>query len=118
MLFLTEKRINIGINEHAGEAQRHGVLCAVVKKDGKETEVRIPVIIDKPHLVCDGLNYATWRRVKTQLRKMGITASHIELKFDEKKFERAGHYCYTLDEYKEIYNLSSKGKPVYTEGFA
>lgn len=107
MLALCERRIHIGINQHAGEAQRHGVLWVNADlENGKRVSLRAPIIIDKPQLVRDGLNYATWRRVKRQIEKMGINATHIELKFDGK------HYCYRLDMYKELY-ATSGGTPLH-----
>ena len=117
MLFLSEQRINIGVNQHAGPEQRHGVLWAVVTKDGVAENIRYPLIIDKPHLVCEGLNFATWRRIKKQIKKMGIEATHIELLFHAKKFPDAGHFCYLLSEYKELYNAKNKGRPIYQNGY-
>lgn len=115
MLALCERRINIGISEHADEQTRHGVLWvdADVVGVGKRN-LRVPIIIDKPHLVASGLNYATWRRVKRQIEKMGIKATHLEL-----NLANEGKFCYKLDEYKEIY-ASTVGRraPMYTEGFA
>lgn len=112
MLFLSEQRIHIGINQHAGEKQRHGVLWAVVdKEDGEKENIRYPLIIDKPHLVCDGLNYATWRRVKKQIDKMGIKATHIELNFDLNKYPNGGHFCYLVETYKELYNDKGNSRP-------
>lgn len=118
MLFLAEQRINIGVNMDAGEEQRHGVLWASIDLNGTQTNVRIPVIIDKPILVSRGLNYATWRRVKRQIEKMGIRATHLELKFDPKKFAEAGTFLYQLDKYKELYNDRQVGQPRYQPGFA
>jgi hypothetical protein len=117
-LFLSEQRINIGVNMNAGEAQRHGVLWATIDLNGEQQNVRIPVIIDKPNLVSRGMNYATWRRVKRQIEKMGIKATHLELKFDPAKFADAGSFCYKLDKYKELYNERQKGQPLYQTGFA
>lgn len=114
MLFLSEQRINIGINRQAGEAQRHGVLWATEAIDGVVTSVRLPVIIDKPRLACEGLNFATWKRVKRQIEKMGITATHIELKFDPQTYPEGGHFCYKLDKYKELYNARNVGQPRHT----
>lgn len=111
MLFLSEQRINIGINPQADETTRHGVLWADYELDGVVHKVRHPIIIDKPQLACEGLNYATWKRVKRQIEKMGIKATHIELKFDPAKFISGGHYCYKLDKYKELYNVRSVGQP-------
>ena len=115
MLSLCERRINIGISEHAGEATRHGVLWVKADVPGVGMRnLRVPVIIDRPHLVSSGLNYATWRRVKRQIEKMGVNATHIELTLG-----REGHFCYKLDEYKEIYASTTGHKaPMYTEGFA
>lgn len=118
MLFLAEQRINIGVNMDAGEEQRHGVLWATIDLKGEQKNVRIPVIIDKPQLVCGGINYATWRRVKRQIEKMGLHATHLELKFDPKKFIEGGTFLYKLDKYKELYNNRQKGQPLYQPGFA
>lgn len=118
MLFLSEQRINIGINPNACETKRHGVLWAVINLNGEEQNVRLPVIIDKPNLVCEGLNYATWRRVKRQIEQMGVTATHIELKFDPEQYENGGHFCYELGpKFKETYNARggkgrSKSRPL------
>lgn len=117
-LFLAEQRVNIGVNMDAGEEQRHGVLWAKIDLNGEEKNVRIPVILDKPQLLTRGLNYATWRRLKRQIEKMGIRATHLELKFDPKKFEDAGHFSYQLDRYKELLNNRQKGQPLYQPGFA
>lgn len=114
MLSLMERRVNIGINENASIQTRHGVLWVVKETPGTEEQqhLRVPVIIDKPQLISSGLNYATWRRLKRQIVKMGINATHIELVLCED-----GHFCYKLDEYKEIY-ASGTGRvaPMYVEG--
>lgn len=106
MLALCERRINIGINEHASEKSRHGVLWVEADINDQKKNLRVPLIIDKPQFVEGGLNYATWRRVKRQIEKMGIKATHIELKFSGR------HYCYLLSEYKELY-AGARGTPVY-----
>lgn len=108
MHFLTEQRVNIGINPHADEASRHGVLW-VTSEDSRN--LRVPVIIDKPLLIKNGVNYATWRRLKRQIEKMGIIATHLELKIDGK------HFCYQLDEYKELY-AHGKGRPLWRTALA
>lgn len=112
MLFLMEARVNIGVNEHADETTRHGVLWVEADSEGKKIQLRTPVIIDRPHLIRDGLNYATWRRLKRQIEKMGINATHLELEIG------FGHYCYLLAEYKELYAAPGKGRPLHTPGFA
>lgn len=109
MFALCERRINIGINDQASKQTRHGVLWVVADIDNQKCNVRAPIIIDKPHLVRSGLNYATWKRVKDQIEKMGINATHIELKFGE-----SGHFCYQLDVYKELY-AHGCGKPLCYE---
>lgn len=111
MLALCERRIHIGINEQASEKTRHGVLWVQADLASGKKNVRVPVIIDKPHYVENGLNYATWRRVKRQIEKMGIKATHLELKFTN------AHYCYQLDVYKELY-AGTRGRPVYSLGHA
>lgn len=110
MLFLVERRINIGINHDADETTRHGVLWVDAEPEGQQKQsIRVPIIIDKPHLVSSGLSYATWRRVKRQIEKMGIKATHIEL-----LFKNGDHFCYQLDEYKELY-AQGRGKPLCYE---
>lgn len=107
MLCLMESRIQIGINPQACPTKRHGVLWTGVDE-------QVPLIIDKPHLIASrGLNYATWRRVKKQLKKMGILASHIELDFTKGNFENGAHFCYRLDEYEELYCSGSRGTRIY-----
>jgi hypothetical protein len=118
MLFLSEQRIHIGVNRQAGEKQRHGVIWANETVGGVVTSVRLPIIIDKPRLACEGMNYATWKRVKRQIVKMGIDATHIELKFDPQAFPEGGHFCYKLDAYKELYNARNTGQPLSRVGFA
>lgn len=115
MLSLCECRVNIGISEHADEKTRHGVLWVIADVPGNGVKnLRVPILIDKPNLVSSGLNYATWRRVKRQIEKMGITATHIELTLGNE-----GHFCYKLDEYKEIYaSTTGRKAPMYTVGFA
>lgn len=112
MLFLMEARVNIGINPNADETTRHGVLWVKADPGNRRENKRIPVIIDQPAKIRDGLNYATWRRLKRQIEKMGIDASHLELEIG------FGHYCYALDEYKELYAAPGKGRPLHTPGFA
>jgi hypothetical protein len=103
MLFLTEQKVNIGINPHADETTRHGVLWVNAQT---APSMRVPVIIDKVWLIKNGVNYATWRRLKRQIEKMGIVATHLEIKVDGR------HYCYQLDEYKELY-AHGKGRPMW-----
>ena len=114
-LALFERRINIGICEHASIQTRHGVLWAEADVPGVgKRNLRVPIIIDKPHLIGSGLNYATWRRVKNQIEKMGIKATHLELNLDTD-----GKFCYKLDEYKEIYaNTSISRSSQHVQGFA
>ncbi len=111
MLVLCEKKIHIGINPMATEASRHGVLWVDADQAGVSKNLRAPVIIDKPHLIRNGLNYATWRRLKKQIDKMGIKATHLELLIE------GNHFCYELDEFKEIY-AKGKSKTVFQTGFA
>lgn len=111
MLALCERRINIGINPLACEKTRHGVLWVEADATDTKKNLRVPIIIDKPHLVSSGLNYATWKRVKRQVEKMGIKATHIELKFNDR------HYCYEVAKYKELY-AGNRGTPVYVRGYA
>lgn len=119
MLFLLEQRVHIGINNQASETTRHGVLWVTTDVDGVPKELRVPVIIDKPHLVAGGLNFATWRRVKRQIEKMGLKATHLELDFTkDKKIEGGGHYCYLLNSYKELLVSGNKGRPLYQQGYA
>lgn len=112
MLFLAEKKVNLGINPMACEASRHGVLWVNADAAGVNKQVRAPVILDKPHLLRAGVNYATWRRLKKQIDKMGINATHLELCID------GNHYCYQLDEYKELYAACGKGRPLWSPGIA
>lgn len=113
MLQLMEKRINIGINNHADETTRHGVLWVVTDKpDGTKESTRVPLILDKPNLVDGGLNYATWKRLKKQILKMGINATHMELK------GLRHHFCYDMVKYKELYNERVVGMPQYQVGFS
>ena len=112
---LFERHVNIGINEHANEKTRHGVLWvnADVPGVGKRS-LRAPIIIDKPHLIGSGLNYATWRRLKQQVEKMGIDATHLEL-----NLAGEGMFCYKLDEYKEIYaSATGLRSSQHVQGFA
>lgn len=111
MLFLTEARVNIGINKDADESVRHGVLWVDANASGETKSLRVPVIIDRPQLIKDGLNYATWRRLKRQIEKMGIIATHLELRVGK------NHFCYQLDAYKELY-ASGRGTPLWRAGFA
>ncbi len=111
MLALLESRINIGINNLADEKTRHGVLWVIIDEpDDTVTSGRVPVIFDKPNLAVGGLNYATWRRLKRQIEKMGINATHLELKGPRH------HYCYQMDRYKEIYADGRTGTPRYQLG--
>lgn len=117
MLFLMEQRVHVGVNKQAGPKQRHGLIWVKANDDG--VVERLPIIIDKPHLVCEGINFATWRRIKQQIKKMGIEATHLELDFttQDKKFENGGHFCYDLrDKYKELYCGKGKGTPLYAIG--
>jgi hypothetical protein len=106
MLFLGEKRVHIGVNMMADEAVRHGVLWL---KDaaGEQKNRRVPVIIDKPHLLRHGLNFATWRRLKRQIEKMGMHASHLELNID------GARYSYKLDVFKEVYASEHQNQPAW-----
>jgi hypothetical protein len=106
MNFLTEQRVNLGVNPNADESVRHGVLWVDQKTSNERVNLRVPVIIDKPKLLARGMNYATWRRLKRQIEKMGINATHLELKIE------GNHYCYQLDEYKELY-ARGKGTPLW-----
>lgn len=115
MLALCERRVNIGIAEHASVETRHGVLWvdADIPGVGKQN-IRVPIIIDKPQLISSGLNYATWRRMKRQIEKMGIRATHLELNLGHE-----GRFCYKLDVYKEIYaSTTGQRAPMYVDGFA
>lgn len=112
---LFERRVNIGISEHADEKMRHGVLWvnADVPGIGKRS-LRAPIIIDRPHLIASGLNYATWRRLKQQVEKMGIDATHLELNISNE-----GKFCYKLDEFKEVYaSTSGQRHSEYAVGLA
>lgn len=111
MLFLTEQRVNIGINPQADETMRTGVLWVDADANGQVKNLRVPVIIDQPSRIRNGVNYATWRRLKRQIEKMGINATHLELKIGD------SHYCYLLEEYKEIY-AHGRGQPLWRAGFA
>lgn len=108
MLFLTQKRVNIGVNPDAGPKQRHGVLWIEFDPTNPAAPLRIPFILDKPFLVEEGLNFATWRRLKQQIEKMGIKATNLELEVGK------NHFCYELAEYKEIYAGGNTGRPMYT----
>lgn len=113
MLSLMERRVNIGINTLADETTRHGVLWVQIDEpNGNVTNGRVPLILDKPHMVEDGVNYATWRRLKRQIEKMGIKATHMELK------GRKHHYCYKLDVYKELYAEGRTGTPQFRLGMS
>lgn len=113
MLQLMEKRINIGINNQADENTRHGVLWVVKDNpDGTVESTRVPLIFDKPELAAGGLNYATWARLKKQINKMAIKATHMELK------GLKHHYCYDMVRYKELYNEKKIGQPQYQLGFS
>lgn len=113
MLAICERRVNIGINNLADEKTRHGVLWASIDgQDGVKINGRVPIILDKPQLVTGGLNYATWRRLKRQIEKMGIAATHLELKGAQH------HYCYTMDKYKELYADGFSGRPQSRLGFS
>lgn len=113
MLALMETRVNIGINNHADETTRHGVLWTVVKNEnGQEESIRVPLILDKPHLVVRGINYATWKRLKKQIHKMGIVVTHMELK------GATHHYCYHMDKYAETLCQRKEGQPQYQLGYS
>lgn len=113
MLALCAAKVNIGINNHADETTRHGVLWVVTDKpDGTQESTRVPLILDKPHLVERGLTYATWARLKKQINKMGINATHMELK------GLKHHFCYDMVKYKELYNEGHVGMPRYQVGFS
>ncbi|BAW19198.1 hypothetical protein [Ralstonia phage RP31] len=114
MLFLMETRVNIGVNDKADETVRDGVLWVVADVKGEKKNLRVPVVIDRPFLIEHGLNYATWRRLKRQIEKMGINATHLELKIQGKR--SSNHFCYKLDEYKEIY-ARGKGQPLWSEAY-
>jgi hypothetical protein len=102
-----ESRIHIGVNPRACPTKQHGVLWVGVNE-------RLPVIIDKPELIASrGLNYATWKRVKKQLKKMSILATHIELDFTKGNFENGAHFCYRLDKYEEMYCSGARGTRIY-----
>lgn len=113
MLAICESRVNIGVNPQADATTRHGVLWTVQpQEDGTTKSVLVPLILDKPHLVKDGLNYATWNRLRKQIRKMGIVATHMELVGPDY------HFCYLLDRYNELYATRAKGRPRFKLGFS
>lgn len=111
MLFLTEQKVNLGINMSAEAAARHGVLWINQDVAQETKSLRVAVIIDKPQLLKRGVNYGTWRRLKRQIEKMGIVATHLELTID------GAHFCYQLDAYKELY-ANGRGTPLWREALA
>lgn len=113
MLALMEARVNIGINPKSDSTTRHGVLWTIqTQEDGTKRSLLVPLILDRPSVITDGLNYATWNRLRKQITKMGIVATHMELQY------RDQHLCYTLDRYKELYAKRSVGQPQYRLGFS
>jgi hypothetical protein len=114
MFNIFERQVNIGICNNASEHTRHGVLWVDADVPGVGVQkLRVPVIIDKPHLINSGLNRATWRRVKKQVTKMGINATHLELDLS------GGKFCYQMNAYKEVYaNTSIRKASVLAGAFA
>lgn len=113
MLAICETRVNIGINPQSDSTVRHGVLWTIQpQEDGTKKSVLVPLILDRPRVIKDGLNYATWNRLRKQIIKMGIEATHMELQYQDQ------HLCYTLDRYKELYAKRSVGQPQYRMGFS
>lgn len=113
MLALCEARVNIGINPQSDAKTRHGVLWTIqTQEDGTKRSVLVPLVLDRPSVITDGLNYATWNRLRKQITKMSIEATHMELQY------QGQHLCYTLDRYKELYAKRSVGQPQYHLGFS
>lgn len=113
MLALMESRVNIGINPQSDSTVRHGVLWTIQpQEDGTTKSVLVPLVLDRPKVIKDGLNYATWNRLRKQIAKMGITATHMELQYQDQ------HLCYTLDRYNELYAKRSVGRPQYRLGIS
>jgi hypothetical protein len=101
MFHISEARINIGVivTPKGVGAKSHGTLM-VNTVDSKTAQVvvsKVDVVLDRPDLIHNGLNYFTWRRLKKQIQKMGLVATHLELTCTGEPV------CYSLEAYKQVY---------------
>lgn len=94
-----ERHVNIGIGPKACETKRTGVLWINVLKDGQKLPARVSIMIDRPERIKNGLNVYTWKRLKDQVEKLEIDATHLEL-----TFENGNKFCYCMDEFKLLYS--------------
>lgn len=104
-------RIHISIGAGLTEENSHGSLWT--KPYGANGKV-VPVyfLINKPRVVRNGMTFANWSALNSQIQKMGIEATHIELCIEGKK------YCYQMDKYVEIYSGHTSESAVIRHGFA
>lgn len=106
LFHVSEARVNIGVVIVADGvvAKGHGVLMVRTKDENNENVLHhVDVVFDKPQLLYNGLNYFTYRRLKKQIVKMGLDASHLELSCSKVPS------CYALDTYRQIYGGPRQG---------
>lgn len=111
MPILFEPRVEISIGTGLTEENAHGSLWVQTRVDGVVRNVRTYFVLSKPQCVKAGLSFGVWHSLIKQIKKMGLTATHIEITANDK------HYCYAADRYSELY-AGAVGRSVARSGFA
>lgn len=92
---IAEKHVHISLVDE--ESNNHGLLWVRGSGTMSGRSIRVPFRIDQIWQLKHGMNFYTVKRLKRQLTRMGVDATHIELIGKERR------YCYCTETCREIF---------------
>lgn len=99
---IAEKHVHISLVDEG--SKHHGLLWVRGSGTMSGRSIRVPFRIDQIWQLKYGMNFFTVKRLKRQLTRMGVDATHIELIGKERR------YCYCTETCREIFGEHSYKK--------